>query len=113
MQEHMPAQIIQMMVFAQIMDIWRPGRSMEDHLKIEYLHSPKMFLLSFSFTNFETTRGSKGKAKISHCPKKVTPQFSKFANEKARRNIIWRVYTYSILSALAPVENNDMFLPGL
>ena len=29
----MPAQIIQMMAFAQIMDIWRPGRSMEDHLK--------------------------------------------------------------------------------
>ncbi len=29
----MPAQIIKMMVFAQIMDIWRPGRSMEDHLK--------------------------------------------------------------------------------
>ena len=28
----MPAQIIQMMAFAQIMDIWRPGRSMEDHL---------------------------------------------------------------------------------
>ncbi len=29
----MPAQIIQRMAFAQIMDIWRPGRSMEDHLK--------------------------------------------------------------------------------
>ena len=28
----MPAQIIQMMTFAQISDIWRPGRSMEDHL---------------------------------------------------------------------------------
>ena len=25
-------------------------------------------------------------------PKKVTPQFSKFANEKARRNIFWGVY---------------------
>ncbi len=29
----MPAQIIQMMTFAQIRDMWRPGRSMEDHLK--------------------------------------------------------------------------------
>ncbi len=29
----MPAQIIQMMAFAHIMDVWRPGRSMEDHLK--------------------------------------------------------------------------------
>ncbi len=29
----MPAKIIQMMAFAQIIDIWRPGRSMEDHLK--------------------------------------------------------------------------------
>ena len=28
----MPAQIILMMAFTQIMDIWRPGRSMEDHL---------------------------------------------------------------------------------
>ncbi len=28
-----PAQIIQIMAFAQIIDIWRPGRSMEDHLK--------------------------------------------------------------------------------
>ncbi len=28
----MPAQIIQMIAFAQIMDIRRPGRSMEDHL---------------------------------------------------------------------------------
>ncbi len=38
----MPAQIIQMMAFAQIIDIWRPGRSMEDHLKVDfggfYLH---------------------------------------------------------------------------
>ncbi len=25
--------IIQMMAFIQIMDIWRPGRSLEDHLK--------------------------------------------------------------------------------
>ncbi len=32
----MPAQIIQMMAFTQIMDIWRPGRSMEDHLKVPY-----------------------------------------------------------------------------
>ena len=29
----MPAQIIQTMAFTQIMDIWRPGRSLEDHLK--------------------------------------------------------------------------------
>ncbi len=29
----MPAQIKQTMSFTQIMDIWRPGRSMEDHLK--------------------------------------------------------------------------------
>ncbi len=29
----MPAQIIQTMAFIQIMDIWRPGRSLEDHLK--------------------------------------------------------------------------------
>ncbi len=28
----MPAQIIQVMAFAQIMDIWRSGRSLEDHL---------------------------------------------------------------------------------
>ncbi len=28
----MPAQIIQMIALAQIMDIWRPGRSIEDHL---------------------------------------------------------------------------------
>ncbi len=43
MQEHipnelrvpcMPAQIIQRMAFAQMMDIWRPGRSMEDHLNV-------------------------------------------------------------------------------
>ncbi len=31
--------------------------------------------------------------KLPTLPKKVTPQFSKFANEKARRNIIWGVYT--------------------
>ncbi len=30
----MPAQMIQTMSFTQIMDIWRPGRSLEDHLKI-------------------------------------------------------------------------------
>ena len=30
----MPAQIIQTMVFTQIMDIWRPGGSLEDHLKV-------------------------------------------------------------------------------
>ncbi len=30
----MPAQIIQTMTFTQIMDIWRPGRSLEDHLKM-------------------------------------------------------------------------------
>ncbi len=29
------------------------------------IHSPKMFLLTFSFANFETTRGSRGKANIS------------------------------------------------
>ncbi len=29
----MPAQITQTMAFIQIMDIWRPGRSMEDQLK--------------------------------------------------------------------------------
>ncbi len=29
----MPAQIIQTMAFTQIMAIWRPGRSLEDHLK--------------------------------------------------------------------------------
>ncbi len=28
----MTAQIIQTMEFTQIMDIWRPGRSLEDHL---------------------------------------------------------------------------------
>ncbi len=28
----MPAKIIQMTAFAQIMDIWRPGRSIKDHL---------------------------------------------------------------------------------
>ena len=28
------ALIIQMTAFAQIMDIWRPGRSMEDHLNL-------------------------------------------------------------------------------
>ncbi len=28
----MPAQIIQTMAFIWIMDIWRPGRSLEDHL---------------------------------------------------------------------------------
>ncbi len=33
----MPAQIIQSMVFTQIMDIWRPGRSLEDHLKASQL----------------------------------------------------------------------------
>ncbi len=50
-----------------------------------------MFLLAFSFANFETTREDTGKANL-HCPKKVSPQFSKFANEKARRNFIWGVY---------------------
>ena len=38
----MPVQIIQTMAFTQIMDIWRPGRSMEDHLKSMFyviLHS--------------------------------------------------------------------------
>ncbi len=30
----MPAQTIQTIAFIQIMDIWRPGRSLEDHLKI-------------------------------------------------------------------------------
>ncbi len=29
----MPAQIILTMAFTQITDIWRPGRSLEDHLK--------------------------------------------------------------------------------
>ena len=38
----MSAQILQMMAFAQIMDIWRAGRSMEDHLKynVVYYHMP-------------------------------------------------------------------------
>ena len=60
------------------------------------IYTPKkMFLLGFSFAKFETTTGSRGKAKISFLlttlPKKITPQFSKFANEKARINIIWGV----------------------
>ncbi len=29
----MPGQIIQLTAFAQIIDIWRPGRSLEYHLK--------------------------------------------------------------------------------
>ncbi len=40
----MPAQIIQMMAFAQIMDIWRPGRSMEDHLKVQASEKKIFFL---------------------------------------------------------------------
>ena len=53
-----------------------------------------MFLLAFSFANFETARGNTGKANIYIAQKKFTPQFSKFANEKARRNFmnfIWGV----------------------
>ncbi len=48
-----------------------------------------MFPRAFSFANFEPTRKTRGKANISltTLPKKVIPQFSKFANEKARRSI--------------------------
>ena len=34
----MPAQIIQTMAFIQIMNIWRPGRSLEDHLNMRIIH---------------------------------------------------------------------------
>ncbi len=44
----MPAQIIQRMAFTQIMDIWRPGRSLEDHLK-GYL--PKN-ILAFMYSRY-------------------------------------------------------------
>ena len=43
----MPAQTIQMMVFTQIMDNWRPGRSLEDHLKsiiIKYVTESRSIL---------------------------------------------------------------------
>ena len=53
----------------------------------------KMFLLAFSFANFETTRGNTRKDNIYTAQKQVSPQFSKFANEKVRRNFIWGVYS--------------------
>ncbi len=43
----MPPQIIQMIAFAQIMDIWRPGRSMEDHLKTILPSRSSNFLVNF------------------------------------------------------------------
>ncbi len=64
------------------------------------VHSRKMFLLAFSFENFKSTRGSRGKANTSFsytAQKKVTPQCSKFADEKARRKIIWGVYTTDVV----------------
>ncbi len=38
----MTAQIIKTMAFTQIMDIWRPGRSVEDHLNIAGLYFNKV-----------------------------------------------------------------------
>ncbi len=43
----------------------------------------KMFLLAFSFANFETTRGSRGKANISYtAPKKLLLNFQNSQMEK-------------------------------
>ena len=69
-------------------------------LKYSLYTAQKMFLFAFSFANFETTSRNTGKTNINYlmikvnyiAQKKVTPQFSKFANEKARRNFIWGVY---------------------
>ncbi len=51
-----------------------------------------MFLLAFSSANFETTRGSRGKANNHD-----TVLEGEFANKKARRNIILGVYMYTNL----------------
>ncbi len=65
----------------------------------------KKKLLAFSFANFETTRGSTGKANISlwsqlpnskselhlNWPKKVSPQFPKNQVEKVMSYLIGRV----------------------
>ncbi len=80
-------------------------------LTMTYLvYTPQnMFLLAFSFANYETTRGSTWKANMSFLyllynylmikttlPKKVTPQFSKFANEK-QKHYLGSVHTCRIL----------------
>ena len=49
---------------------------------------------------------------ISTLSKKVTPQFSKFANEKARSSILWGVYTFSI-EMLTGSEINEDFHDGV
>ncbi len=70
------------------------------------IYTPQiMFLFAFTFANFEMTRGSRGKANNYTAQKKATPQFSKFANEKARRNIIWGVYaiTLDIMSLILKI----------
>ena len=75
----------------------------------------KMFLLAFSFANFEVNRGNTGKANISKvnytAQKKVSPQFSKFANEKARRNFIWGVYV-SVIHKLSDAYNTPTLSIG-
>ncbi len=46
----MPAQIIKTMVFTQIMDIWRPGRSLEDHLNFQDMTFLWIWNVAVSFT---------------------------------------------------------------
>ncbi len=66
----------------------------------------KCFSLLFHLQILKQPEGVEGR--LITLPKKVTPQFSKFANEKARRNIIWGVHnlnnqnphiSYSVWSA--------------
>ncbi len=59
----MPAQIVQTMSFTQIMDIWRSGRSLEDHLKyfnkdqcqLNLLHTSQCQIISWY--DIKTRRG--------------------------------------------------------
>ncbi len=65
----MPAQIIQMMAFAHIMDIWRPGRSMEDHLKVIPKDKLSVKHLYYSLNHSK-------EAKLLHALRNITRQTS-------------------------------------
>ena len=56
----------------------------------KYYTPKKMFLLAFSFVNFETTRGSRGKANISflYCPKKLLPNFQNLQMKKGGETLL-------------------------
>ncbi len=60
----------------------------------------KMFLLAFSFANFETTRGSRGKANFSflYCPKKLLLNFQNSQMKKRGETLF--MYLGSVCSVL-------------